>query len=379
MGSDLTVVHTSEEPPPAWDAAVFLAGPTPRDPGVVSWRPEALEELRAQWAGPGRLVVFVPEHRPGHGPAADYRDIIAWEERCLQLADEIVFWVPRELATMPAFTTNVEWGVWHDSGKAVFGAPPDAPGNRYLRHYADKLGVPTATTPAGVISAALGRIGQGAHRSGGERAVPLMLWRTPTFQQWYGAQRGAGNRLLGARVVYRSGLHWQLHVQIHVAAENRVKANEVVYSRPDISVVVLYRPGPTLDETRVVLVREFRSPAATTDGFVHELPGGSGPEDPLRNAVAEVAEETGLVLGPDRLRHHGARQVTATLSAHRAHLFSAEVTEAELAGLDGTGPHGLVDSGELTYAEIATFGEIRRGRLVDWANLGLIAEVLCGA
>jgi hypothetical protein len=59
---DVVVVHAGEEPPGAWDAAVFLAGPSPRDPAVPSWRPEARRLLRERWAGSGRLIVFDPEH-----------------------------------------------------------------------------------------------------------------------------------------------------------------------------------------------------------------------------------------------------------------------------------------------------------------------------
>lgn len=371
----MLVVHAREEPPQTWDAAVFLAGPTPRSADVPSWRPGAVERLRERWNVSGRLVVFVPEHRDRRYD--DHTGQIEWEERCLHLSDEIVFWVPRDLATMPAFTTNVEWGMWHDSGRVVFGAPPDAPRNGYLRHYADKFGVPALTTLDGVLAAALDRIGEGSPRTGGEREVPLMLWRTPTFQQWYAAQRGAGHVLRHARLEWRCGLHWGLHVAVEIPAEDRVKDNEVVFSRPDISAVLLYRPGATLDDTVVVLVREFRSPAATEDAFVHELPGGSGAGDPLRTAVDEVAEETGLVLDPARLHRHGVRQLNATMSAHRAHLFSAEITDAELTAIRGTGPHGAPGTGERTYVEAATFAEIRRAALVDWSTLGMIAEALC--
>lgn len=96
----------------------------------------------------------------------------------------------------------------------------------------------------------------------------------------------------------------------------------------------------------------------------------------MRTALAEVAEETGLALAPGRLRAHGARQVNATLSAHRAHLFSAEVTADELERLRASGPHGVAADGERTYVEVATFGRLRREPPVDWANLGMITEVL---
>lgn len=375
MGTDVVVVYAKEEPPESWDAAVFLAGPTPRDPEVASWRPRAVAELRARWTS-GRLVVFVPEHR--HDRYDNYQDQVDWEERCLHLSDEVVFYVPRVLDTMPAFTTNVEWGMWHDSGRVVFGAPPDAPKNDYLRHYAEKFEVPTAADLPGTIACALDRIGPGAPRSGGEREVPLLIWHTAEFQQWYRAQRTAGAALRGARVMWRCGNHWGLHVSVAVPGEDRVKDSEVIVGRPDISAVLLYRPGATLDETLIVLVREFRSAATTADGCVHELPGGSGPADPVDRALAELAEETGLELARDRLRPHGDRQVNAIMSTHRAHLFAAEITAPEVERLRAGGSHGVAAAGERTCVEVATYGQIRRDGLVDWATLGMIAQVVGG-
>jgi hypothetical protein len=69
------------------------------------------------------------------------------------------------------------------------------------------------------------------------------------------------------------------------------------------------------------------------------------------------------------------------MSAHQAHLFSAEITERELAWLRAANdrPHGAAADSERTWIEIATFREIRTGRLVDWATLGMITEVLSTA
>ncbi|SDK55575.1 Nucleoside 2-deoxyribosyltransferase like [Glycomyces sambucus] len=385
MASEVVVVHANETPPPWWDAAVFLAGPLPRSADVPSWNPEAVAHLRERWTRGGRLVVFTPELRAG--VLADYTGQIEWEHRGLHDADVVLFWVPRDLESMPAFTTNIEFGTWYDSGKVVFGAPAAAPKNEYLLHLAASRGVPVAAHLGDAADAALAMIGDGSRREGGERSVPLLVWRTESFQTWYRAQRAAGNVLEGARLewTFRVGEHreavmyWAAHVQVRVAAEDRVKANEVVISRPDTAQVLLYRPGPSLDETTVVLVREFRSPASTPDGFVHELPGGSSREqpDPAVQALEEVHEETGLKLGADRLRPIGTRQVAATMSAHRAHVFAAEVTEDELAWLreQRRVAHGEND-GERTWVEVATYGELRGRGLTDWATLGMIAQAL---
>src|SRR5260221_8866325 len=155
----------------------FSPGRRRGDPGVASWRPEAISLLRAQWAGDGRLVVFVPEHRSGRHDS--YTGQIEWEEAGLHLADVVIFWVPRDLETLPAFTTNGEWGTCHDSGRVVFGAPPDAPKNNYLLHYAGNQAVPTALTLPDTIGAALAEIGHGARRTGGQPHLPPLLWRTP--------------------------------------------------------------------------------------------------------------------------------------------------------------------------------------------------------
>ena len=43
-----------------------------------------------------------------------------------------MFWVPRVLPDMPAFTTNVEFGYWLHSGKVIYGRPDDATKIKYL-------------------------------------------------------------------------------------------------------------------------------------------------------------------------------------------------------------------------------------------------------
>lgn len=107
---------------------IFLAGPTPRSPDVKSWRPEALRIL-ADLKFDGN--VFVPE-RSDWTVQFDYYDQVEWEYDSLSLATIIAFWIPRELKSMPAFTTNVEFGLYIRQKPVVYGRPEGAPNTRYL-------------------------------------------------------------------------------------------------------------------------------------------------------------------------------------------------------------------------------------------------------
>lgn len=56
----------------------------------------------------------------------------SWEREALTEATTIIFWIPRQLTDMPAFTTNVEFGYWLHSNKVVYGRPDNSEKNRYL-------------------------------------------------------------------------------------------------------------------------------------------------------------------------------------------------------------------------------------------------------
>lgn len=133
--------------------SIFLAGPTPRSSDVESWRPEALQKLgELGFSGD----VYVPE--ASDWQAHDSYDAqVHWEWEALKQASVIVFWVPREIATMPAFTTNVEFGDWVKSGKVILGAPANAPKMTYLRMLATKYNVPCFDTLDETLQAAVER------------------------------------------------------------------------------------------------------------------------------------------------------------------------------------------------------------------------------
>lgn len=131
--------------------SIFLAGPTPRSNDVLSWRPEALTKLRSLGF---KGKVFVPES-PTWEQHDSYDEQVAWELEALKQASIIVFWIPREIETMPAFTTNVEFGFWAQSGKVMLGAPTNAPKMKYLRELAKRYSIPTYNDLDSILAAAV--------------------------------------------------------------------------------------------------------------------------------------------------------------------------------------------------------------------------------
>ena len=120
--------------------SIFLAGPTPRSVDVASWRPAAIAALETVgFSG----TVLVPE-RSDWAVKFDYIDQIEWELDGMRHASVIAFWVPRDMATMPALTTNVEFGLNVRSMKALYGRPEGAPHTRYLDYLYTKY---TGATP----------------------------------------------------------------------------------------------------------------------------------------------------------------------------------------------------------------------------------------
>ncbi|TRO55589.1 NUDIX hydrolase [Candidatus Bathyarchaeota archaeon] len=399
----MKVIYAGEALPPTFSKSIFLAGPTPRKDTVQSWRPEALAILELLgYDG----VVYVPEYRPGSDLEWNskvgkdnillnfaHNEQIQWETTCLEMSDCIVFWVPRELGTMPALTTNDEWGTWKKTGKVVFGCPPTAPKTRYQKHFAEKLSVPTADTLAGTLKNAVDMVSQGAERTKGERNIPLMIWNTKAFQSWYDSHKTVGNYLDGAKVLwsFRAGPNkkfvfaYTIHVKVYVADEDRCKVNEFVFFRTDISCVVLYHKASNLRESEVVLIKEFRSPVRNEDGFVYEVAGGSSfkeGQDPVQVASDEVFEETGIRIAPGRFRCFKSRQIAATVSSHHAYMYAAEITEEELAYAKKAEAENKmfgnnVTDSEQTYVRVVTIDDVLEHRVpIDWSMVGMILRAI---
>lgn len=122
--------------------SVFLAGPTPRNKEVVSWRPEMIKLLREQgFTGD----ILIPEKK-GDWLDYDYETQTRWEVEYLNKANLILFWVPREISNMPGFTTNIEFGEFMHSGKIILGYPHTAHKMRYMRIRASMHNIPVFYT-----------------------------------------------------------------------------------------------------------------------------------------------------------------------------------------------------------------------------------------
>jgi hypothetical protein len=147
--------------------SIFLAGPTPRRPDVPSWRPPAVDLLRnLGFAG----TVLVPE-RQDWSARFSYLDQVEWEHAALEGCSVIAFWVPRDLQTLPGFTTNVEFGRYAGSGRCVYGRPPEAPHTRYLDWLFAKL---VGGRPEGTLESTLRAAVQLAlQASGGKESEKL--------------------------------------------------------------------------------------------------------------------------------------------------------------------------------------------------------------
>jgi hypothetical protein len=143
------------EPLEDFNRSVFLAGPTPRSNDVPSWRPDAIKVMEEY--GDFFDTVYIPEPRDGNA-WPDYDANFDWEIAALERASSILFWVPRDLETMPAFTTNVEFGYWVTSRKCVLGYPEDCPGIKKNRYLAKLYALVCKEKPVHTLKEAFGRI-----------------------------------------------------------------------------------------------------------------------------------------------------------------------------------------------------------------------------
>ena len=112
--------------------SIFLAGPTKRNSSFnESWRKYACDYLE-QHNFDG--IIYVPEYLNQSFDESKIEQQCLWERSGLKNASIILFWIPREIKEMPAFTTNVEFGTYLQikPNQIVYGRPNNAQKMRYL-------------------------------------------------------------------------------------------------------------------------------------------------------------------------------------------------------------------------------------------------------
>ncbi len=128
---NMRIIYSNQKPYKGCkEQSLFLVGPTPRDKETPSWRPEAIKILeKLEFKG----TVLVPEPENGE-KFPNYDNQVDWEYSGLSNCSHILAWVPRNKASMPALTTNVEFGYWISNSphKFYYGRPDNADSIRYL-------------------------------------------------------------------------------------------------------------------------------------------------------------------------------------------------------------------------------------------------------
>lgn len=388
--NQLDLIYANEPFPITTNKSIFLAGPTPRNSSVPSWRTEAIQILqKINYDG----IVFIPEPRNGNW-IEYYEEQISWEKCALDIADIIIFWIPRDLSLdnnnypkMAGLTTNIEFGLYYQSNKLFVGIPEnslDVSSNQYIRLKCDKNKIPFFTDLYTLLHAASNKLGKGAFRKECECCIPLYLWNNKEFQYWYNNLINNGNQLLDLKINYSFVMPkaqklflWIASAIIYVTSENRIKSNEFVLSRTNIASTVLIYLGNSYKDTYIILTKEFRTPCTNSEDFVYELPGGSSLDDTKNELIVagdEVLEELGFKLNIDKLKLIGTRQSVATLSAHRSTAYMYLLNDNEFFKLKNmeNSQHGLAEDSEQTYLVIKSLDEILNNDLLDWNNIGII-------
>lgn len=388
----MQIVFSDQSLPKSITKSIFLAGPSPRNNKVLDWRHEALKHLNALGYD-GTVFIPIPSSLFYNGEndlSWNYDNQIQWECLCRQVADVILFWIPRDLNNLPGFTTNIEFGEDLASTKVRYGRPDSAEKCRYIDlRYEELRNNKVVNDLSKLISNIVSELGEGSLRENGEVYVPLFIWQSNQFKSWYNNLKEAGNRLDFLKLLHvykiknKDVFSYVIWVNIWIEKEKRFKNNEFVFTRTDISAVVgHYKEN---NEEFVILVKEFRSPVNNSEGFIYELPGGSSPveEDQLITAKTEFFEETGLLISDEhRFKLINKRQLAATLSSHCCFLYKVKLNKTEfnilkdieLEQIKNTDIK-IEDNNEKTYVKIINIKDLNT-ILIDYSTLGMIKEAI---
>lgn len=141
--------------PETLNNAIFLAGPCPRKPEQSDWRDEFVEKIREKgFTGD----IISPTNRKWDSFDENYYDKqTTWEQTMMKWSSVVVFYIPRTEES-PAFTTNIEYGIWScKSNNLIVGIPDGSMKNDYIKHDCKRRNIPLGTTMEEVIDLILER------------------------------------------------------------------------------------------------------------------------------------------------------------------------------------------------------------------------------
>lgn len=386
--TDSRVVRCSpRDEPPEFSASVLLCSPpgAPAAPHRAFAYSQIIAAFTASWTAPGTLAILVADE-----PTGDHWRGWEWETYWRDRVDVVLEWPVTEWHMVAAAIDRI--GGHRAPNWVVLGVPtistdPETPFN--AEEVARRLAIHSPLARVGYtahecVQLALTLIGGGALRVGGQRHVPLLLWAWPPFRTWLDAQENAGHVLRGGRaeVVHPGGPdHRGLFLVsfrpvLWIPDEAREKPDEAVLIRPPLCVIVAHH------DNEIVIVREMRPAAMTTDGCVHEVPGGSDDIDDSDasnlHVLTELAEETGIRVDSARVRRHLSAQPLGSLTGFWVTVYSVELTSEEMDEFRGDRRlHGIHEDTEHTYGEPGwTLRDILTSSGIDHVTRSAVATVL---
>lgn len=386
----MELIYSKESFPQTLSKSIFLAGPTPRKDLSLSWREECVEVFKElNYDG----TLFLPinrDHIPFNPDTLEEQ--IDWEIKSLNACDCILFWIPRlmrEDYEMMGLTTNVEFGRYLNSYKLIIGGNDTK--NFYLQ-YISKDKYKWHYDMKDLVKDAIDFVGNPVERHGVECKIPKHIFTSKQFMNWYNGMKSAGNRLEDISIDYEfhgkktNNLYiaiWHPHVYVEESKdgikEQRIKSNEIVVGRPDMSYICAYY----IDEHGgiwVIVCEEFRSAVNNSAGMVFELPGGSSlkeGEDELETASHELEEETGLRIESSRFKRVAMKQSAATLASHKICLFSVRLNSDEFEQVkNDTNSHGISEDSELIHIHLIQPLEEQYYEYMDWTTIGMLEQCM---
>lgn len=375
------IVFSDQDMPNTVLKSVFLAGPSPRTQDIQDWRHEALS-LFEKNNFTGTIFIPVPQKRfYGEEDSSDwtYDNQVQWECDGRNFADQIFFWIPRDIKNgMPAFTTNIEFGEDLASGKIIYGRPEEAEKCRYLDKRINNINEIVHSDLNQLIVQSISELGEGSYRENGEVYVPLLVWKSNHFQSWYRQLKENGNKLHHAKLLNhfknnnKKLISFSLFVSVWLEKEQNLINDCVVFSVPDsISIVPFFKKD---NHIFIVMVKKFNINTRNESGFVYELPNGNSYDNtskPNENARNDLKQQTDIFIeDTNRFQFIINKQICVNLSSAHSFVFNIELTKEEFTSIENL---NIKNNNTKFSIEMISLNDIMNYP-VDFSMIGIIVS-----